>query len=120
MREQAGEALFDFVEELRRTAIARREAEAAGDTAEAARLLQRAAALAHAAAGEPQTAYRLARAFAFYFELINLAETNHRKRRRLSSLLASGAAPQRGSLRGTIRRLREAGHDRAAVFAAAL
>ena len=46
-------------------------------------------------------AYRLARAFAFYFELINLAETNHRKRRRLS-LQLSGEA-QRGSLRGTLR-----------------
>ena len=31
------------------------------------------------------TAYLLARAFAFFFELINLAETNHRKRRRKSS-----------------------------------
>jgi hypothetical protein len=30
-------------------------------------------------------AYQLARAFAFFFELINLAKTNHRKRRRLSS-----------------------------------
>jgi len=31
------------------------------------------------------TAYQLARAFAFFFDLINLAETNHRKRRRKSS-----------------------------------
>jgi hypothetical protein len=30
------------------------------------------------------TAYQLARAFAFFFELTNLAETNDRKRRRLS------------------------------------
>jgi phosphoenolpyruvate carboxylase len=52
-------------------------------------------------------AYRLARAFAFYFELINLAETNHRKRRRLS-LQLSGEA-QRGSLRGTLRAMRAAG-----------
>jgi phosphoenolpyruvate carboxylase len=31
------------------------------------------------------TAYQLARAFAFFFELTNLAETNDRKCRRLSS-----------------------------------
>ena len=41
----------------------------------------------------PSTAYQLARAFGFYFELINLAETNHRKRRRLSSQLNPDAAP---------------------------
>ena len=57
-------------------------------------------------------AYQLARAFGFYFELINLAETNHRKRRRLAHQLNEGTAPsaiQRGDLRGTLRRLREAG-----------
>src|ERR1035438_139076 len=43
-------------------------------------------------------AHQLARAFALYFELINLAETNHRKRRRLSSQLDPAAEPQRGSL----------------------
>ena len=52
-------------------------------------------------------AYRLARTFAFYFELINLADTNHRKRRRLS-LQLSGEV-QRGSLRGTLRVMRAAG-----------
>ena len=52
-------------------------------------------------------AYRLARAFAFYFELINLAETNHRKRRRLSLQLSGDT--QRGSLRGTLRAMRAAG-----------
>jgi len=58
-------------------------------------------------------AYQLTRAFGFYFELINLAETNHRKRRRLSHQLSENAsstgAVQRGDLRGTLRRLREAG-----------
>ena len=44
-----------------------------------------------------RTAYQLARAFGFYFELINLAETNHRKRRRLSNQLDHPPAPQRGS-----------------------
>jgi len=112
LREQAGDALFDAVENLRRTAIARRAADAAGDSARARKTLDEAQALTHAAASDAATAHRLARAFAFYFELINLAETNHRKRRRRASLLDVNAAPQRGSLRGTLRRLRGAGMSR--------
>ena len=118
LREQAGDALFDTVEELRTTAIARRKAEATGHAdapafLEAAQTLTREAAGAATEANEPSTAYRLARAFAFYFELINLAETTHRKRRRRASLLDETTPPQRGSLRGTLRRLRAAGYSRA-------
>jgi phosphoenolpyruvate carboxylase len=117
LREQAGDPVFNAVESLRRTAIARREAEAEGRDAQPflneAQALTREAANALAEKSEPSTAYRLARAFAFYFELINLAETNHRKRRRRSALLDQHAAPQRGSLRGTLRRLRSAGYTRA-------
>jgi phosphoenolpyruvate carboxylase len=116
LREQAGDALYNAVENLRRTAIARREADAAGDAERARKSLDEAQALTHAAASDAATAYRLARAFAFYFELINLAETNHRKRRRRASLLDVNAAPQRGSLRGTLRRLRGAGKSRKDVL----
>jgi len=116
LREQAGDALFDAVENLRRTAIARREADAAGDVKRARATLDEAQALTHAAASDAATAYKLARAFAFYFELINLAETNHRKRRRRASLLDVNAAPQRGSLRGTLRRLHAAGMSRKDVL----
>lgn len=117
LREQVGESLFDAVESLRRTAIARREAEAnESHPASALKLLEDAQALTHAAATDLGQAYRLARAFAFYFELINLAETNHRKRRRESALLDAAAPPQRGSLRGTLRRMRGAGIDRAEVL----
>ncbi len=116
LREQAGDGLFETVEGLRRIAIARREAETAGDMNAAQRHLEEAQALTREAARDPQRAYELARAFAFYFELINLAETNHRKRRRRSSLLDAEAAPQRGSMRGTLRRLREAGHTRESVL----
>ena len=112
LREQAGDALFETVERLRRTAIARREAEATGDLEAARGHLQAAEALTREAAVDPATAYKLARAFAFYFELINLAETNHRKRRRRASMLDAAATPQRGSLRGTFRRLRAAGSSR--------
>jgi phosphoenolpyruvate carboxylase len=116
LREQAGEPLYDAVEALRRTAIARREAEASqngtADLAAANTRLQQALARVHTYSNDLHTAYQLARAFSFYFELINLAETNHRKRRRLSLQLNQGAATssaQRGDLRGTLRRLREAG-----------
>jgi phosphoenolpyruvate carboxylase len=109
LREQAGDALYDAVEALRRTAIARREADVGNDAATADRYLQDALSRVHTHADDLTTAYQLARAFSFYFELINLAETNHRKRRRLSNQLSQNSVPQRGDLRGTLRRLREAG-----------
>jgi phosphoenolpyruvate carboxylase len=115
LREQAGEPLYEAVEALRRIAIARREAEApqigAADQATATAHLQQALARVHTL--DLPAAYQLTRAFGFYFELINLAETNHRKRRRLSLQLNqnsnSSGSIQRGDLRGTLRRLREAG-----------
>jgi phosphoenolpyruvate carboxylase len=109
LREQAGDALFNAVESLRRTAINRRKAETGGETDAAHSHLDHARNLTRTSAANTTTAYQLARAFAFYFELINLAETNHRKRRRRAALLNSAADPQRGSLRGTFRRLRVAG-----------
>jgi phosphoenolpyruvate carboxylase len=115
LREQAGDSLYDAVEALRRTAIARREAEApqsgTANAASATAHLQHA--LDRVRTLDLPAAYQLTRAFGFYFELINLAETNHRKRRRLSHQLneeaSSTGAVQRGDLRGTLRRLREAG-----------
>src|ERR1700736_4711456 len=115
LREQAGDSLYDAVEALRRTAIARREAEAqqnqsAGAASATAHLQQ---ALDRVRTLDLPAAYQLPRAFGFSFDLINLAETNHRKRRRLSHQLSENAsstgAVQRGDLRGTLRRLREAG-----------
>ncbi len=106
LREQAGEDFFQRVENLRLTAIRRREAQAAGRTDQAAQMMEAAVRDVHAL--PVNDAYRLTRAFAFYFDLINLAETNHRKRRRLSHQL-HGTDVQRGSLRGTLRAMREAG-----------
>jgi phosphoenolpyruvate carboxylase len=113
LREQSGDSLYDAVEDLRRTAIARRDAASRSDDSAARALRDQALARVHTHSNDLATAYRLARAFSFYFELINLAETNHRKRRRLSSQLNPQATPQRGELRGTLRRLREAGFDSA-------
>jgi phosphoenolpyruvate carboxylase len=59
-----------------------------------------------------EDAYRLTKAFAIYFELTNLAETNHRKRRRRAARLRAGLAPVEGSFRGTLDRLKAAGLSR--------
>src|SRR6202034_2776230 len=103
LREQAGDPLFSEVEELRQIAIRRREAQ----SGEAGQPFSSALGSVHSL--DTVQAYRLARAFAFYFELINLAETNHRKRRRLSLQSSGDKAAQRGSLRGTLRAMRCAG-----------
>src|SRR5271156_1778111 len=89
LREQAGDSLYEAVEALRRGAIARRETEAARSGADNAALSSAhlREALDRVRSFELPAAYQLARAFSFYFELINLAETNHRKRRRLSHQL---------------------------------
>ncbi|GAA3749436.1 phosphoenolpyruvate carboxylase [Terriglobus aquaticus] len=108
LREQSGDRLFDLVEQLRRLATERREAEFNHQHEAAQAKLDEALALVRDL--DTATAYQLARAFGFYFELINLAETNHRKRRRLAGLLDTARPPQRGSLQGTLRRMREAGY----------
>ncbi len=103
--EQAGEPIFKTVEQLRRLLIQSR---------------------AHSARSQPSTeemetaggivqqlsveeAYKVTKAFAIYFELTNLAETNHRKRRRRAGKLNAGQLPLAGSFRGTLIRMREAG-----------
>jgi phosphoenolpyruvate carboxylase len=100
IKEQEGERLFDMVESLRKLCIAARSGQAAF---------------------EPQSgifgtmnvldAAKLAKAFAMYFELTNLAETNHRKRRRRAMQLAPDVASQPGTIKGTLLRTREAGID---------
>ncbi|HEV2146444.1 MAG TPA: phosphoenolpyruvate carboxylase [Longimicrobiaceae bacterium] len=105
IREQEGAELFGVVEELRHLAIAHRE-RSAGDEARH-ELMAR----AEARVGELEVrdAYRLTRAFSIYFELTNLAETQHRKRRRRASGLRADQPPQPGTFHGTLLRLRDAG-----------
>jgi len=103
LKEQAGEGLFDAVEELRGLTTAQREA---AEAAEREDSMARAASLvSRLSVGD---AHRLTKAFAIYFELTNLAETNHRKRRRRAAEV-SGAEPQEGTFLGTLRRVRDAG-----------
>jgi phosphoenolpyruvate carboxylase len=107
LREQAGDELFAEVEALRQGTIRRRDAEARGLDEEADRNAASALAMVHKL--PPEHAILLTRAFAFYFELINLAETNHRKRRRIALRLSGGAGRQRGSLAGTLAEMRRVG-----------
>jgi len=107
LREQAGDDLFEHVEALRKGTIRRRDAEANGNWSEAARHEAIALELVHSLPAE--RAILLSRAFAFYFELINLAETNHRKRRRIALRLSGKAGRQRGSLSGTLSEMRRVG-----------
>jgi len=107
LREQAGDDAFAQVEVLRERTIRRRDAEQSGRAEEAARHAAAALELVHALPIE--RAVLLTRAFAFYFELINLAETNHRKRRRIALRLSGQAGRQRGSLEGTFSEMRRVG-----------
>ena len=94
----AGEETFRAVEELRRACRARRLGVTGAPDLDA--LLARTRSLA------PETARLTARAFTVFFILINAAEQAHRVRRSRQDDLT---AAQRGSVRWSLRRLREAG-----------
>src|ERR1700742_3414113 len=96
LREQAGNDLVEHVEALQQGTILDRDAEARAKDEEAELHGKKALELVHSLPVE--RAILLTRAFAFYFELINLAETNHRKRRRMALQLSGEAGKQRGSL----------------------
>jgi len=105
-----GSVLFEQVERLRRDLIQRREEARGGPelvgvqesaTSEDARNL-----IAQLSTRE---AYKVTKAFSIYFELANLAETNHRKRRRRAAELHSDQPPLAGSFAGTVSRMKSAG-----------
>ena len=119
--EQEGEAFYDIVEQLRRLLIQHREKHSPADEKEvegkektdgknASDLIIRARQIIGSLPVE--AAHRVTKAFSIYFELTNLAETNHRKRRRRATRLLTnktGQAAADGSFRGTLVRLRAAG-----------
>src|ERR1700756_5773891 len=106
--EQEGEAFFDVVEQLRHLLIQQREQPPSGPASELGHtLMSRAREIIRGLSVED--AYRVTKAFAIYFELTNLAETNHRKRRRRAARLQDGHAPAEGSFRGTLLRMKNAG-----------
>ena len=113
--EQAGEALFKTVEQLRRLLIqSRAHAQRSQSGNEE---MQEAQAIIGGLSIEE--AYRVTKAFSTYFELTNLAETSHRKRRRRAGKLRpQNSLP--GSIRGTLLRMREAGISAGDALAALL
>jgi phosphoenolpyruvate carboxylase len=106
LKEQAGVAVFDAEETLRDLTTRQRKAARGGDASAEASLMAEAEALVGRVS--LSEAYHLTKAFAIYFELTNLAETNHRKRRRRAAEVVN-AEPQEGTFRGTLRRVRDAG-----------
>jgi phosphoenolpyruvate carboxylase len=107
--EQEGEAFFEVVERLRRLLIQHREQPPAGTATEEFEAGLMAQAREIISGLSVDDAYRITKAFAIYFELTNLAETNHRKRRRRAARLQDGHSLAEGSFRGTLLRLRAVG-----------
>jgi len=106
--EQVGQELFDSVEELRGLLIEHREAVRRNpEQASSSELMQRAQQIVSSM--DVSTAYQVTKAFAIYFELTNLAETNHRKRRRRAGKLDYERAALPGSFRGTLLRMKNSG-----------
>jgi phosphoenolpyruvate carboxylase len=103
--EQAGEPLFKVVEQLRRLLITSRGNSVDSQLDDAG--MKEARGIVDQLA--IQDAYRVTKAFAIYFELTNLAETNHRNRRRRAAKFYPEQPPQAGSFRGTLARMRDAG-----------
>jgi phosphoenolpyruvate carboxylase len=98
IKEQEGQHVFETVESLRTLSIAGRAGESVPDMRSD---IVRRLTVAEAA--------KLAKAFAMYFELTNLAETNHRKRRRRATHLVLDQPPQPGTFKGTLLRIRNSG-----------
>ena len=115
--EQVGPELFNTVEELRRLMI-RHRARVAHSSAAAAHGELMARAQAMIAEMDLSRAYQVTKAFAIYFELTNLAETNHRKRRRRARQLDRQHAPLPGSFHGTLLRMQRKGISAEAALAA--
>jgi phosphoenolpyruvate carboxylase len=115
--EQSGVKVFESVEELRQLLIEHREtARRSPAPASASDLMVKAQELVSGM--DLSRAYQVTKAFATYFELTNLAETNHRKRRRRAGKLDRESPPLPGSFRGTLVRMKEAGISAAAAVAA--
>ncbi|MBI2313619.1 MAG: phosphoenolpyruvate carboxylase [Betaproteobacteria bacterium] len=99
LREQEGEAQFQLVETIRRTAVRFRRDQDPEAKALLEQILDR---LDHRAT------IAVARAFTFFSQFSNIAEDQHHNRRRRAHL-AAGSRPQEGSLPYALERLKENG-----------
>jgi phosphoenolpyruvate carboxylase len=115
LKEQGGEELYNSVELLRsltgehRDSNTERATTIAGQNAPSEDIDLMARAEDVVKRLNVVEAYQLTKAFAIYFELTNLAETNHRKQRRRARTLAANLPALPGTFRGTLERLRDAG-----------
>ncbi len=112
IKEQAGQRVFEAEEKLRQLAIQHREMNKSAkpgchESAAEEEVFQRAVAIIGTMSEEE--AYQITKAFSTFFELTNLAENNHRKRRRRAADLAAPHTDKPGSFRGTLKRMRDAG-----------
>ncbi|WP_432822329.1 phosphoenolpyruvate carboxylase [Trichloromonas sp.] len=111
IKEQAGQKIFAIEEQLRRLSIRHRElenalsAEQADGDAERELLRQAAEIIAGMSVAD---AYHIAKAFATFFELTNLAEARHHKRRGLAHRV-NKAEEKPGTIRATLQRMKNAG-----------
>lgn len=103
--EQGGKELLAVVERLRKLMIQHREAgRTKAPSSDVDPMTQAQEIIAAMSATQ---AYEVTKAFAIYFELTNLAETNHRKRRRRAGKLDPDYVPLPGSFRGTLVRKKQ-------------
>ncbi len=111
IRGQAGMDVYEAEEELRQLAIRHRrlmdQGEVSPDMPGERELRERASEIVRGMSIED--AFDIVKAFGTYFELANLAESNHRKRRLRAMRLDPGGKDKPGSLRGTLRKMRDAG-----------
>src|SRR5688500_13251710 len=102
IKEQAGHELFDAVEQRSKLANEHRELQHNQDAGPPGEKELMARAREIVMRLTVKQAYQMTKAFATYFELINLAETNHRKRRRRAHELQPHHRPEPGTFRGTL------------------
>jgi phosphoenolpyruvate carboxylase len=112
--EQEGEQLFRTVETLRCLLIEHREQHCGVLTSGARMEEARRIISGMSVAG----AYKVTKAFSTYFELTNLAETNHRNRRRRAAEFNSDQPSLAGSFRGTLARMKDRGLSADSALAA--
>jgi phosphoenolpyruvate carboxylase len=104
LQEQAGAGTYDSVERLRTLLIDHREKVCQGSPD------SEGLAMAHklVCGFDAAAAYQICKSFALFFELSNMAETNHRKRRRRAGQLGE-QSPLPGTLHGVLQRMKETG-----------
>jgi phosphoenolpyruvate carboxylase len=101
LREQEGDATFELIENVRRTAVRFRKTQDVRDGEQLEQLLDRLS---------PRDTLSVVRAFSYFSQLSNIAEDQHHNRRRRAHLKA-GSRPQEGSVQLALDRFQEKGLD---------